>query len=158
MPRSDHRGDPLLSGHPIDSINCKWADPPPLRKLQCRFDGLIICVLAGRLAVALFHAGQAQLFGKPSLPVTARREGTRLGERVSGVVDVTQFGKALGDRFWIGICLSIPSPLPELPRQICTQLCARRRVLADIAQSQFPKARIIERARRPLGLEVCAHA
>ena len=158
MSGPDHGGDPLLPNETINGIWCEWTDPPPLGETQHRLDRLTVGVLACCLAIALFDASEAQLLGQPSLAIAARCDCTGLGQRISGIVDITELGEALGDCLQVRLGIAFPAPLPKLAREISTELGAGRRVLADIAQRQFPEGLVVEGRRRPLAFEVCTHA
>ena len=150
-----HRRDPFLALRPVGRDDREGSKAPPLSEAQGSGHGLAIRMSIGGLAVDIPDPGRPKLVRKSPLPIAAAAQRARLTERIAGIVDVAEFGEAIGQSFKIRLPLTLPASFAKLARKIASQLRPRGRIFADIARREFLERRLAEGRKRASGLGEC---
>ena len=94
-------------------------------------------MVESRGAVFFVDPVRAKLLIEPSPAVAAAAQRLGFHQRISGIIDIAELAKAPRESFDVGLPVAVPAALPELPREIGSQLRPARRVPADIAQREL---------------------
>ena len=152
VPCADHRADPFLALRPIGRRFCKRSDPPAFGKSQGSVDGVLVGVRICCVAVAVIDARNAQLLDQPSLPVTARAQGSGLAQRIADIVDIAELCETVRQSFEVRIPLIAPAAFAYLARKIGAELRPRGGIFPNVAERELLQCVV---AQRRLGASTC---
>ena len=161
MSGANQRGQRLVARGAVERRIGEGADALATGETKRGLDAPLVHQRVGLVPVWLGYSGRVERL--PDAPPTkpARGKRTRLGQRETAIVDVSQLGDALDQAGDVGGSIAGPAPFRHLPTEVRRQFRAAGGEAPDVAKRQLAERFRVQRrpwfARSPsLHGHVCA--
>lgn len=148
MTRADHRREPFFALFWPRRGGGERPNAASSGESEGGFGRRLLSLYEGVVAVGLGNAGNRKRGSDAPAAETARRHAAGLGERKSGIVDVTGLRQPVAKVIESRVARAGPAALAKLSLEVEEELAAGRREPRDIGQRHLAQRRLVDRGRR----------
>jgi fatty-acyl-CoA synthase len=145
MPGANHRRQSLLPSRPLERLLGVWADAPTTGEFQGSAGGSFGGYFVGFRGIRLINARGSQGLANARRAIAALRQRPRLRLSIERVVDEAARRQSLYQALYLRSFVPYPTPLAQLAVEICCELGAGGRELADVEERELMHCLSVQR-------------